>query len=68
MVGRCADHYGAPTEPSAPAAGMMCAVRRFPGPLATLVTLVAVAVVAPHSAGAAADLVPGVHTVLGPAL
>jgi sugar lactone lactonase YvrE len=46
---------------------MMCAVRRFPGPLAALVTLVAVAAVAPHAAGASA-LGPGVHTVLGPAL
>ena len=66
-MGRCADHYGAPAEPPAPATGMMCAVRRFPGPLAALVTLVTVAAVAPHATGASAPG-PGVHTVLGPAL
>ncbi len=65
MVGRCADHYGAPAEPAAPATGMMCAVRRILGPVATLVALVAAVAGAPAAAGGTA---PGVRTVLGPDL
>jgi len=47
---------------------MMCAVRRFLGPVAGLVALVAVVAARPVAGGASTGVAPGVRTVLGPAL
>ena len=64
----CVAHYGAPSEPAAPATGMMCAVRRHLLPLAGLIGLAALATAAapePAEGGTAAGSTPGVTTVIG---